>query len=77
MIISSPDYFVHRLFQNKEDGKLVEHKSADDGLEERESKIEAIQLEVCFWFDVNCTVECRNLQIFLGYRNYPHGIGWL
>lgn len=42
------DYFVHRLFQNKEDGKLVEQKGSNDGLEEREAKIEAVQLECMY-----------------------------
>uniref|UniRef100_H2ZET6 BRCA1-associated protein n=1 Tax=Ciona savignyi TaxID=51511 RepID=H2ZET6_CIOSA len=35
------DYFVHRLFQNKEDGKLIEKGGSD----ENEAKIEGIQLE--------------------------------
>ncbi|XP_077971434.1 BRCA1-associated protein-like [Styela clava] len=41
------DYFVHRLFQNKDDGKLVEQKQ-NCGSDEREAKIEAIQLECMY-----------------------------
>ena len=43
------DYFVHRLFQNKDDGKLVEKNSSA----EQEAKLEGIQLEVG-WHVVEC-----------------------
>nr|CAB3226133.1 BRCA1-associated protein [Phallusia mammillata] len=39
------DYFVHRLFQNKEDGKLIEKKGDLSSNENQEAKLEAIQLE--------------------------------
>lgn len=42
------DNFVHRLYQNKTDGKLVATQSSDGGEEESKEKIDSIQLEFTY-----------------------------
>ena len=57
VMILNLDYFVHRLFQNKDDGKLVEKNSAS---EEQDVKIEGLQLEVCLFlkfFHCSCCID--------------------